>query len=175
MQSVSFCWHDPACRSTELQRMSLKAHRGSHPEGQPACQAETSFASLPEAVVAHIAHFSKSKPGYRGHPLLSVSRSCRDAALSSCATVALHTAPATQQASKVCARFLHRACCQASPGLQLRLYLHGQSDTVNDSLPQLLQPGLSSGGWRNVRKLVVSLQRGPQPVCHLEASVPSTS
>jgi hypothetical protein len=130
--------------------MSQKAHKA---EGQPACQPATSFASLPEAVVAHIALLSKP-PRSPGHPLLQVSRSCRDAVLSSCTSLTLHTAPVTQQASEACARLLHRACCQARPGLQLKLDLEGNSD----ALPHFLKPGLDCGGWRNVRKLIVGVQ-----------------
>jgi hypothetical protein len=162
-QLVSFAGLDPACRSSELQRMSQKAQTGSFPEGQPAGQAEPSFASLPEPVVAHIAHLSKIKPGWPGHPLLQVSRSGRDAVLSSCTKVTLNTAPATQQASKACARLLHRACCQAPPGLCLDLLLMKHSDSPPYLLPQLLQPGLSSGGWRNVHELQVGVPRGLQP------------
>jgi hypothetical protein len=133
--------------------MSFKAHKGCHPEGQPAGQAESSFASLPEAVVARVAQLSKQS---RCHPFLRVSRSCRDAALSSCTTIRLCPSELGQQASEAVslapsARLLHRACCQAAPGLKLRLYLQGH----RDSLPYLLQPGLEYGGWRNVRKLVV--------------------
>jgi hypothetical protein len=142
--------------------MSQKAHRGSHPEEQPAGQAEPSFASLPDAVLAHIAHLSKSTASYhRGHALLRISMSCRDAVLSSLTAVKLRTTrvlpPASEAFSReACARLLHRACCQARPGLQLKLDLEGDPD----SLPHLLQPGVDCGGWRNVHKLEVGYKQG---------------
>jgi hypothetical protein len=142
--------------------MSQKAHSVSHPEGQqPAGHAEPSFASLPEPVVAQIAQLSKQPRWERGHPLLRVSRSCRDAVLSSLTAVKLFTSPVSSPASKafspgLCARLLHRACCQARPGLKLRLHLEKNCD----SLPHLLQPGVECGGWRSVHKLEVGFKQG---------------
>jgi hypothetical protein len=69
-----------------------------------------------------------------------------------CTKTNLHPCPATQQAA-ACARLLHRACCQARPGLKLRLYL----DSFVGSLPQLLKPGRNCGGWSNVRMLYVGV------------------
>jgi hypothetical protein len=49
------------------------------------------------------------------------------------------------------ARLLNRACCQATPGLTVKLrlsYAHG-------SLPELLQPGIDCGGWSKVHSLKV--------------------
>jgi hypothetical protein len=86
--------------------------------------------------------------------------------LSSCTIIEFCThpqqqAPKRQHASKAFspaahAMLLHRACCQAPPGLQLKLNLWKHSD----SLPHLLQPGIDCGGWRNVTKLEVGHQQG---------------
>jgi hypothetical protein len=133
--------------------MSREAQRDSHPEEQPADQPTTSFASLPEAVVAHIAHLSKTPCGCHGHPLLQVSSSCTDAVYSSCTSLVGNIDTTTKQEAEVSARFLHRACCQAPSGLQLQL-------RISSYLPRLLEHGLGSGGWRNVRKLTVGVQKG---------------
>jgi hypothetical protein len=142
--------------------MSQKTLRGSHQEGQTAGQPETSFASLPEPVVAHIAHLSKQRPG---PPLMGVSSSCRDAVLSSLTSVRLHPLPASEApfSPGPHARLLHRACCQARPGLQVELILWRHCG----SLPQLLQPGIEYGGWRNVHKLKVCDQQGATHCGHL--------
>jgi hypothetical protein len=127
--------------------MSFKAHRGSHPEA--------SFDSLPEAVIAHIAYLSKLPRRSRGHPLLRVSRSCRDAVLSSCATIRMY-ARCQSSTPAPDARLLHRACCQARPGLALWIHLM----RFTGSLAELLQPGIECGGWRNVHKLEVGCNQG---------------
>jgi hypothetical protein len=157
--------------------MSQKAHRGSHPEGQPAGHAEPSFRSLPEPVVAHIAQLSKQPRWERGHPLMRVTRSCRDAVPSSLTAVKLFTSPVSQPAASEafrpgpCARLLHRACCQARPGLQLRLHLEENSG----SLPHLLQPGVECGGWRNVHKLEVGCRQGNTNCSHPARCTPEKS
>jgi hypothetical protein len=86
----------------------------------------------------------------RGHRMLGVSRAFRDAVFSILKTVTLELVEEDPNMQPL-ARWLHRICCQASPGLRLALALGKQSD----ALPLLLQPGLQSGGWPNVTALTV--------------------
>jgi hypothetical protein len=63
--------------------------------------------------------------------------------------------PAAQQSAD--ARLLHRACCEASPGLDIDLTLPFRKEP--GMLTVLLQPGINSGGWHKVHKLQVRLSR----------------
>jgi hypothetical protein len=127
--------------------------------------------SLPAAVLSHIAAFgfrvsNSSRGGYHcsepqgGHPLLGVSRACRDAVLHATKTISLlaSRSPADADASaaqtSADARLLHRVCCEASPGLEVRLCMGCREP---DTLSISLQPGISSGGWAKVHTLRVRL------------------
>jgi hypothetical protein len=137
------------CRHPYMPGKAGKAQPG----GSTAGDSDDTFPllSLPAPVLARIAEF-----GLRsyGHALLGVSRACRDAVLQAIKTWSLG-APRDASAAQMSphARLLHRACCEASPGLEVRLYLI----EVADSLSVLLQPGISSGGWSKVHTLHVRL------------------
>jgi hypothetical protein len=132
--------------------------------------------SLPAPVLARIAELSLrsvdervSHEGY-GHPLLRVSQACRDAVLHATKTISLPKGHS--QATAADARLLHRACCEASPGLEVSL-----SMTFRDpvTLCVLLQPGIISGGWTKVHTLGVRLRRAslvlPLKQCELSMTV----
>jgi hypothetical protein len=109
---------------------------------------------LPEAVLVEVARCSRRE---EGHPLLGVSRGCRDTVLGSFSKLFLTPLGDDFQSQ---ARLLDRACCKASPGLQLtlelyQLYRHNRS-SCSYALCQLLQPGCARGGWANVHDLEVS-------------------
>jgi hypothetical protein len=112
--------------------------------------------SLPSPVLARIAELGLKSYSYRGHPLLGVSQACRDAVLHATKTISFvpectptRASPAEKSAD---AGLLHRACCEASPGLEVRLDV---SDPDSDMLSVLLQPGITSGGWTKVHALRV--------------------
>jgi hypothetical protein len=122
-----------------------------------------SLLSLPAPVLTHIAEscwrsYSGGVAAIHGHPLLGVSQACRDAVLHATKTIRLvpdfrQAGPSAAQKSAA-ARLLHRACCEAAPGLKVVL------DTdffPADMLSVLLQPGLRNGGWTKVHSLKVSL------------------
>jgi hypothetical protein len=141
--------------------------------------------TLPDAALAQISQYSVAQletwqGPQRGHPLLPVSRGCRDIALGSihhitldpfgfqgfCMSGGSPPAPWAQldpsqivlfdEPFEACdpapwARLLHRACCQATPGLTVKLHL----SEVSHRLPDLLQPGIDCGGWSKVHSLEV--------------------
>jgi hypothetical protein len=133
---------------------------------KPSCTARDSNAtcpllSLPATVLAHIAELSLrsvdervSNEGY-GHPLLGVSQVCRDAVLHATRNISLYSHPqATAAEISADARLLHRVCCEASPGLEVKLNMYSGDP---DRLSVLLEPGISSGGWTKVHTLGVRL------------------
>jgi hypothetical protein len=91
-----------------------------------------------------------------GHPLLGVSQACRDAVLHATKTISLslqHTQAGASAAQKVAdAQLLHRACCEASPGLEVSLDMRSWEP---DTLSVLLQPGIRSRSWTKVHNLKV--------------------
>jgi hypothetical protein len=91
--------------------------------------------------------------GCEGHPLLPVSRGCRDIVLSSISSITLDTS--MRELATVCdpapwAWLLYRACCQATPGLAVKLCLESR----HNGLHLLLQPGIDCG-WSKVHSLEV--------------------
>jgi hypothetical protein len=119
--------------------------------------------TLPETALAQIyqCSFRNHEHRERGHPLLPVSSGCRDMVLSIIRRIALDpSSPVSvsklRKPLEACdpapwARLLHRACCQATPGLTVQLCL----TCIRDSLPELLQPGIDCGGWSKVHSLEV--------------------
>jgi hypothetical protein len=120
---------------------------------------QRSLVDLPDLVLSAIAkHGFDSSPQrwlwaarQTGHPMLAVARSLRDAVLASLAKIRLDLRPQRDSCCQPEARLLHRACCQAAPGLQVELDLGNNQH----ALPQLLQPALDAGGWHNVHRLKV--------------------
>jgi hypothetical protein len=55
------------------------------------------------------------------------------------------------------ARLLHRACCQASPGLHVSLKTPYKCEPDLYIPADLLQLGVESGGWTKVQHLTVRL------------------
>jgi hypothetical protein len=119
-----------------------------------------SLLTLPDAALTKISQHSKYCEDWEdGHPLLPVSRACRDIVLSSIHSIFLNrkrigwyskrSKPTLDSAPR--ARLLNRACCQAPPSLVVQLCL----PDAPDSLPELLQPGIDCGGWSKVRALQV--------------------
>jgi hypothetical protein len=99
------------------------------------------------------------KGSHPGHPLLLVSRGCRDMVLGTMRSITLDPScdplwgkglPGALDPAPW-ARLLHRACSQARPGLSVKLVL----SRIPGSLPELLQLAVSSGGWRKVASLEV--------------------
>jgi hypothetical protein len=131
-------------------------------------QSELSLVDLPSPALAVVAKCSSSR---RGHPLLQLSRASRDAVLSSSRTVSLHLA-GDEHAPE--ARLLDRVCSTAPPGLELELDLL-EAPKCSTALLQLLEPGLSSGGWTHVHELQVSIPAGRPATgwdsCHLASSL----
>jgi hypothetical protein len=120
---------------------------------------------LPASVLSHIARFGlrsyRARDHYHwqaGHPLLGVSKACRDAVLHATKTISLldNRSPSGPSAAQMfaAARLLHRACCEASPGLKVSLSMKSWGPYT---LLLLLQPGISSGGWTKVHTLKVRL------------------
>jgi hypothetical protein len=102
---------------------------------------------LPEAVLTLIAKQLTSSG--LGHPMLAVSRAARDAVFRSLTKLSLICLGNQGSA----ARLLNRACCEASPGLDVELHL---KDQENDALLTLLQAAFdSAAGWHKVHKLRV--------------------
>jgi hypothetical protein len=129
--------------------------------------APPSLLSLPAAALRQIAQLSTRTCGpvlwftaRHGHPLLPVNRGCRDTVLSSIHSITLisccDSSPAEDPLHTLspapCARLLHLACCQATPGLTVRLRM---SEADREVLPELLQPGIDGGGWDKVHSLQV--------------------
>jgi hypothetical protein len=90
------------------------------------------------------------------HPLLAANRSCRDMVLNSIHSITLD--PSCSELLEASdfepwARLLDRACCQATPGLTVKLCLSNMRLTY--SLHELLQPGIDCGGWSKVHSLEV--------------------
>jgi hypothetical protein len=125
---------------------------------------QRSLVDLPELVLSAVAKhgFDSSNTAQpvwwyqrrKGHPMLAVARSLRDAVLSNLTKIRLDLQP--QLLDSCCqpeARLLHRACCHAAPGLQVELDLGNNQH----ALLQLLQPALGVGGWQNVHRFTVSL------------------
>jgi hypothetical protein len=117
-----------------------------------------SLLDLPATALTQIYQHSITKrevdqpPG--GHPLLAANRSCRDIVLSSTRSITLD--PVYKDMPEACdpapwARLLDRACCQATPGLTVKLCLHH----IHSGLPELLQPSIDCGGWSKVHSLQV--------------------
>jgi hypothetical protein len=116
---------------------------------------------LPEAILTTIAqHISLSAISCgderaRGHPMLAVATTTRDAVLRGLRRIRLDLPEEQQQPAnhsyQPTARLLHRACCEAGHGLHMELRLGGQEH----ALPELLHPALDFGGWNNVCELEV--------------------
>jgi hypothetical protein len=123
--------------------------------------------SVPGSAFVKIVQFSIYNAGpwlegnHPGHPLLSVSRACRDMVLGAMRSITLDPScdplwgiskglPGALDPAPW-ARLLHRACSQARPGLQLKLDL----SQIPGSLPELLRPGISCRGWHKVTSLEV--------------------
>jgi hypothetical protein len=119
-------------------------------------KADLSLLDLPDPALAAIVRCSKQPSSTPQHPLLALSRASRDAVLSCSRTVSLCLA-GSEHAPE--ARLLHRVCSTAPPGLELELDLEGASQSSKPLL-QLLQPGVSSGGWTHVHELEVSIPTG---------------
>jgi hypothetical protein len=165
MHAAQLCYTDfafsafalPVLPSGSAQaNMSQQAQQASHHEAegdQAACGASPSFLSLPDPVVAHIVQCCKQETG---HPMLGLSRRCRDAVLKSFSTTlvslgAWYPGRKNNQSLEPSARLLHRTCTLAVPGTTLELKLHPR----DRELPKLLQLGIESGGWGNIYKLKV--------------------
>jgi hypothetical protein len=102
---------------------------------------------LPEAVLTLITKQLTSSG--LGDAMLAVSRAARDAILRSLSQISLLCLKDQGSA----ARLLNRACCEASPGLDVELHL---KDQENDALLTLLQAAFdSAAGWHKVHKLRV--------------------
>jgi hypothetical protein len=125
-----------------------------------------SLLTLPDTVLTQISqHSIKHEGGHlpHSHPLLSASRGCRDMVLSSIRSITLDPSRSDVvsmlgEPPEACdpapwARLLNRACCQAGPGLAVKLGL----SNIHDSLPELLQPGVDCGGWSKVHSLQVRI------------------
>jgi hypothetical protein len=123
-----------------------------------------SLLSLPGAALNQISQYSITRRDIllqkpqSGHPLLSISRGCRDMVLSSIRGIKLdpsgfqwRSKPPEPCDPAPWARLLHRACSQATPGLAVKLRL----TYTWGSLPELLQPGIDCGGWSKVHSLEV--------------------
>jgi hypothetical protein len=110
---------------------------------------------LPESVLTVIAkHSFPDRWGYpREHPMFAVATSFRDAVFR--VLVKIRLDPRIRRSAhpdlQAVARLLHRGCCEAASGLNLEL----EMDEQPEALPIILQPALSSGGWRKVHKLEV--------------------
>jgi hypothetical protein len=121
---------------------------------------QRSLVDLPELVLSAIAKhgFGISETRlwwsrrHKGHPMLAVSRSLRDTVLASLTKIRLDLQPELDSCCQPEGRLLHRACCQAAPGIHLELAVGNNQH----ALPQLLQPALDVGGWHNVHHLEVS-------------------
>jgi hypothetical protein len=139
------------------------------PTAQGADENGSPLLDLPAPVISHIARCefkvnnssrgnSQSQKSQPGHPLLGVSQACRDAVLHATRTIKLlpirPQADASAAQKSADARLLHHACCEASPRLEVSLYM---GCFTADTLPVLLQPGISSGGWTKVHTLKVRL------------------
>jgi hypothetical protein len=143
--------------------MSAKRNKSDPARPSGAVEAQISLLDvLPESVLAVIAKFSS--PGRwaypKGHPMVAVATSFRDAVFRSLSRLELDlrrsaeqktVRPAVRPNHRAVAQLLHRACCEAASGLKVELGL----DTKHEALPILLQPALGSGGWRKVHKLEV--------------------
>jgi hypothetical protein len=109
-------------------------------------QAPFPFLLLPEAVLDLIAKLLLSDGS--GHSMLAVSRATRDAVLRSLTRVKL----CDLQDQRPAARLLDRACCEASPGLVVKLNLKDK----NDALPVMLEAAFDSAArWHRVHNLRV--------------------
>jgi hypothetical protein len=117
----------------------------------------TSLLTLPDAALAQISQHSRRIN--QGHPLLAASSICRDIVLNSIRSITLLGFQPFSMPDKSLAtldpapwaRLLHRACCQATPGLSVKLNM----SSIHGSLPELLQPGIHRGGWSKVHSLEV--------------------
>jgi hypothetical protein len=139
-----------------------------------------SLLTLPATALTQIAQYSITQryvwnkgPGCR-HPLLCISRDCRDMVLSSIHSITLDPSSFQWHSRRLeaCdpapwARLLNRACCQATPGLAVKLRL----SCTRDSLPELLQPGIDCGGWSKVRSLEVCRSHSVLHCCGRECAV----
>jgi hypothetical protein len=115
--------------------------------------------SLPAHVLTQIAEFGLQSNKKRGdedvhrHPLLGVSQACRDAVFHATKTItSSHRQGADTAQKSADARLLHRACCEASPGLEVSLSV---PSWWPDMLSALLRPAICSGGWTKVHALKV--------------------
>jgi hypothetical protein len=115
---------------------------------------ERSLVDLPDLVLSAIAKhgFGSEDEPQTGHPLLAVARSLRDAVLGSLTKIRLDLQPQLDSRCQPEGRLLHRACCQAAPGLDVELDLGNNQH----ALSTLLQPALDIGGWHNVHGFTVS-------------------
>jgi hypothetical protein len=117
-------------------------------KGAQMSQQQSMLELLPTELLPLIASDHSLRTQY-GHPMLGVSRGCRDVVLSGFKKAKLELKKNTSLQPS--ARLLHRICCQAPQGLELELDLSWQ----DDALPSLVQPGLQIGGWPNVHALKV--------------------
>jgi hypothetical protein len=118
---------------------------------------QPSLLDLPDLALAHIAYISTRPPrraSRHGHPLLQLSRGCRDAVLHNLTRICLviRSPEQLEKDPEPWARLLHRACSHARPGLHVELNLWD----CNTLLAALVQHGIESGGWSRVHTLTVS-------------------
>jgi hypothetical protein len=124
----------------------------------------SAFLDLPDEVLAYISQWAAPWEPFKtlyGHPLLKVSRDCRDAIFKGLSTVTLDLSqpvdPAkdsTEDANcSPTARLLNRICQTAQAGIELGLTLTDD----HEKLCTLLQPALECRGWVKVRHLQVRL------------------
>jgi hypothetical protein len=97
--------------------------------------------------------------------MLGASRGGRDTVLSNLKSISMHSpfsaggagVPDIGNEPEAMGRLLHRACCQAPVGLEVKIDLYASPPDNADYISSLLQPGISCGGWRKVHKLQVRL------------------
>jgi hypothetical protein len=117
---------------------------------------------LPESVLNAIAQHTSNRHA-KCHPMLALATATRDVVLRNLKRIRLNLAKQQPQPASTShhslARLLNRACREAAPGLDVELNMKDQVD----ALPEVLQPGLDSGGWHNVSKLEVRTMPGRIP------------
>jgi hypothetical protein len=115
-------------------------------------QRKFSLLDLPHTALALVAEHSKTR-GAEGHPLLQLSRGCRDAVFSQSKEIRLDMHKFHYYGVGPAARLLNRACCTAPAGLHLHLDLPRHYLVLGS----LLRPALDrEAGWPNVHRLTVS-------------------
>jgi hypothetical protein len=123
---------------------------------------ERQLSCLPIEVLASICALTSSTGQHSEgkRPLLTVCPALRDAALQTVKRVELCVDSNDDERSVPhLASMLNRACCAASPGLEVKMKWHNLRCKQKTLTALLLQPASKTLGWRSVHSLVSNLSR----------------